>query len=68
MDFLEIDTRLPEWLYNQVSDMEIARVLDLEFNDDPTKSIEDIGCYRKSLKGIFRIDSADYSRYEDRMF
>ena len=66
VEFLEIDTRLPEWLYNQVSDMEIARALDVEFNDDPTKSVEDIGRYRKSLKGIFRIDSADYSRYEGR--
>ena len=66
VEYLEIDTRLPEWLYNQVTDMEIARALDVEFNDDPTKSVEDIGRYRSSQKGIFRIDSADYSRYEGR--
>ena len=66
VEYLEIDTRLPEWLYIQVTDVEIARVLDVDFNDDPTKSVEDIGRYRSSMKGIFRIDSADYSRYDGR--
>ena len=63
VEFLEIDTRIPEWVYNPVDDLEVARALDIEFSDDPTKSVEDIGRYKKSLKGIFRIDSSDYERY-----
>ena len=63
VEFLEIDTRLPEWVYNPVTDLEVARALDIDFSDDPTKSVEDIGRYNKSLKGIFRIDSNDYARY-----
>ena len=63
VEFLEIDTRLPEWVYDPINDLEVARALDIEFSDDPTKSVEDIGRYNKSLKGIFRIDSNDYLRY-----
>ena len=63
VEFLEVDTRIPEWVYNPVDDLEVARALDIEFSDDPTKSVEDIGRYKKSLKGIFRIDSSDYERY-----
>ncbi len=67
IEYLEIDTRLPEWSFNQVTDLEVARALDIEYGDDPTKSVEDIGRYKKSLKGIFRIDSNDYERYKDQV-
>ena len=67
IEYLEIDTRLPEWTFFPITDTEVARALDLEYSDDPTKSVEDIGRFKKSLKGIFRIDSNDYTRYHQQV-
>ena len=61
--YLQIDTRIPEWNFQQVTDMEIVEALEMEYPNDPTKSVEDLGRHRKSLQGIFRIDSADYAAY-----
>lgn len=66
IQYLEINVRVPEWSFNQVTDIEIAQALDLDFETDPTKSVEDLGRYKKSLQGIFRIDSNDYTIYHER--
>ena len=63
IEYLEVDTRLPQWNFRQVTAMEIAEALEADFEDDPTKSVEEIGRYQKSLQGIFRIDSANYDIY-----
>ena len=57
---LEIDARIPAWIYSQVSDIEIADALEQQFPDDPTKSVEDLGRFRRSLQGLFRVDSCNY--------
>ena len=41
----------------------MVEALELAFPNDPTKSVEDLGRHKKSLQGIFRINSADYSSY-----
>ena len=61
--YMQIDTRIPEWNFQQVTDMEVVEALEVSFAEDPTKSVEDLGRHKKSLQGIFRIDSADYSIY-----
>ena len=61
--YLQLDTRIPEWNFRQVTDLEIVEALEIEFPDDMTKSVEDLGRYKKSLQGIFRVDSADYNPY-----
>lgn len=63
VEYLEVDTRIPEWNFHQVTDIEIAEALEIDFEEDPTKSVEDLGRYNKPLTGIFRIDSADYGLY-----
>ena len=57
---MEIDTRIPKWSRNKVTAIEIIRALELNHSDDFTKSVEPL---RRELIGIFRLDSADYSRY-----
>ena len=64
IQYLELDTRIPEWNFNQVTDFEIVEAIEEEFPDDFTKSVEDLGRYRKNLQGIFRVDSDDYSPYK----
>ena len=61
--YMQIDVRIPEWNFRQVTDLEVVEALELEFANDATKSVEDLGRYKKSLQGIFRVDSADYSIY-----
>lgn len=61
--YLQLDTRFPEWNFRQVTDLEIVEALEIEFPNDMTKSVEDLGRYNKSLQGIFRVDSADYDPY-----
>ena len=46
-----------------VSDIEVAEALEIEFPSAPTKSVEAIGRYKKSLQGIFRVDSSHYDLY-----
>ena len=64
IQYLELDTRIPEWNFNQVTDIEIVEAIEEEFPDDFSKSVEDLGRYRKNLQGIFRVDSDDYSLYK----
>ena len=64
IQYLELDTRIPEWNFNQVTDIEIVEAIEEEFPDDFSKSVEDLGRYRKNLQGIFRVDSDDYSHYQ----
>ena len=66
IQYLELDTRLPEWNFNQVTDFEIVEAIEEEFPGDFSKSVEDLGRYYKNLQGIFRVDSNDYSPYKDK--
>ena len=63
IEYMQIDTRYPEWNFHQVTDIEIVEAMEDQYPDDFTKSVEEIGRYKKSLQGIFRIDSSDYSDY-----
>lgn len=66
IQYLELDTRIPEWNFNQVTDFEIVEAIEEEFPGDYSKSVEDLGRYRKNLQGIFRVDSDDYSLYKEK--
>ena len=66
IQYLELDTRIPEWNFNQVTDFEVVEAIQDEFPDDYSKSVEDLGRYRKNLQGLFRIDSDDYSLYKEK--
>ena len=68
IQYLELDTRIPEWNFNQVTDFEIVEAIEEEFPDDFSKSVEDLGRYskEKDMQGIFRVDSDDYSPYKGR--
>ena len=66
IEYLRLDTRIPEWVFHQVSDLEIIEALEDQFEDDMTKSVEDLGRWKASLQGIFRVDSSDYSLYENK--
>ena len=50
IQYMQVNCRFPEWNFNQVTDMEIADALDEYHEDDPTKSVEDLGWFKKSLQ------------------
>ena len=66
IEYLRLDTRIPEWVFHQVSDIEIIEALEDQFGDDMSKSVEDLGRWRASLQGQFRVDSSDYSLYANK--
>ena len=53
VQYLELDTRIPEWNFNQITDLEIVEAMEEEFPDDYSKSVEDLGRYRKN-RGVNR--------------
>ena len=63
IEYLRLDTRIREWVFNQVSDFEIIEALEDQYGDDMSKSVEDLGRWKASLQGQFRVDSSDYSGY-----
>ena len=66
IDHFEIDTRRPEWCWQPIKLFEVCDAIEKEHEDDVTKSVEPMGRARKSLMGIFRLDSDDYQRYVDK--
>ena len=66
IDHFEIDTRRPEWCWQPIKLFEVCDAIEKEHEEDVTKSVEPMGRERKSLMGIFRLDSDDYQRYVDK--
>ena len=52
---VEIDTRLPKFACNRVTVTEIIRTLEVDYNDNFSKSVEPL---KRELIRIFRVDSA----------
>ena len=55
--YIIIDCRLPEWVWNQVKAIEVIDALQIDHQDDYSKSVG------RLKTGIWSLDSDDFSRY-----
>ena len=57
---MEIDTRKREWCWKHVTLMEVIQAIQVEHEDDYSKSVV---AMRPPLNGIFKLETSDYTRY-----
>ena len=59
--YMELDCRRPQWVQNQITEMEVCDALVLQHKDDPTKGVK--AMWGAKFVGLFKIESSDFSQY-----